>query len=167
MAKRKKKATKKKAPAKAKGTNGKATGKRPSNGAGNGRHVDGKFQSGHDIGKDSRFQPGHPGGPGRPRGPDLVGIIAEILDEEIDVTVGLKKLKRKIGRVLEEKAVQHAMKGNAAYYKELHNRLMGKVPDVVHATVDGKLEVTDENLERLSTKELMALQALRKKMAGG
>jgi len=88
------------------------------------------------------FMPGQSGNPlGRPKGKTLTSIIREAV-EEIE---GAKTL----GRILVETAISEARSGNFQFFKEIMERVDGKVTD--------KLAVTGIDFSKLTTDELHAI----------
>lgn len=83
------------------------------------------------------WKPGQSGNPlGRPKGKSLLHEIREVLDDT--VLLGQRNKDGKTNRrVLAETAIRHAQLGRSAYFKEIMERLFGKVP----LKVDTRVEV--------------------------
>jgi hypothetical protein len=82
-------------------------------------------------GATGRFKPGNNANPGgRPKGArSLTAILREILDARVDPK-NPDDLRTE-GDVLMAAALGHAKEGNASYFKEIIERLDGKVPERV------------------------------------
>jgi hypothetical protein len=70
---------------------------------------------------------GNPGGQPKGKGPSLVKAIRELLDQPADVLKNTKLEGRTVRDVLAAAAVQNAIKGRSAYFREILNRLHGRV----------------------------------------
>ena len=79
---------------------------------------------------DTQFKPGNPGGPGAPRGPRITTVLRALMDEKAaDKGLATVWLKR-------------ALEGDFRYFKELLDRIEGKVPDKIENI--GSPTVNDE-----------------------
>lgn len=90
-----------------------------------------RFQPGNKVG--NRFKPGESGNPkGRPLGVSLTRILREKLEKGKD--------GEKTAKALIDKAIAMAKKGDFRFFKEIYERIDGKVLDVIKADLGG-LEV--------------------------
>ena len=84
---------------------------------------------------ETRFKPGQSGNPnGRPKGQSITAILRRLLDEETGHGKNRKTRAEKLAKALIEYAGR-GRGGDAAYAKEVLNRVEGAVPE------DGKLTV--------------------------
>lgn len=78
--------------------------------------------------EDTQFKPGQSGNPnGRPNGArSLSTTLREMLEEEIEVTVGGKKEKKRFADVMIRKLLQKANEGDLRAIQEIFDRVEGK-----------------------------------------
>jgi len=109
------------------------------------RDKNGQFGKGNTVGH--RFQPGNPGKPvGAGKGPMLTTILRRMLQAE---RTNDKGEKIRVADAFIAAGILHARKGNAAFFKEIIDRIDGKQASVVEAVVTKNEfeQFTDEELE--------------------
>lgn len=79
--------------------------------------------------KEHRFKPGESGNPkGRPKGTSIQAIIRRIVSEN----------EGEIAEALVKTAIKNALKGDYRFWKEILERVDGKVPEALeHSGADG------------------------------
>lgn len=85
------------------------------------------FQKGNEIGKEHRFQPGNPGGPGAPKKDAWVKALEKRLEDE--------NLRDDLANALIELAMSPKSKDRMAALKEIQDRVGGPVVKKVEAEV--------------------------------
>lgn len=84
-----------------------------------------------------QWKPGQSGNPaGRPKGKSLLAEIRDVLDGTALLGKGNPGGKT-TRRMLAEAAVMHAIKGRSAYFREIMERLFGKVPIRMEQRTEG------------------------------
>jgi hypothetical protein len=114
-----------------------------------------------EAGRATQFQPGNPGGPGRPATATFSEIARELLKE-----TDPKKRKTK-ARLLVERAYAKAARGSARHLEILLDRVEGKVKQVAELTGPNGGALRFENMTEVQLdtrlKELMAKYEAGKK----
>jgi hypothetical protein len=89
----------------------------------------------------TQFKPGWAGGPGRPKGVSLKGLLKQALEKE---TLGDQPCPngRNVAETFVEAVLIHAIGGNPSYMKEIWERVEGKVKDKVEH--DGEIKIRVE-----------------------
>jgi hypothetical protein len=91
---------------------------------------------------------------GRPKGAtSLTGILRELLASEVPGAVQEHGVPLTYAQLLVRTAVKHAAQGNASFYKEIAERIDGKVPDRVEAKLGGNWSMEYEPLDENETPE--------------
>jgi len=80
--------------------------------------------------KEAQFKPGESGNPkGRPKGTSIQAIIRRIVSEN----------EGEIAEALVKSAIKNALKGDYRFWKEILDRVDGKVPEALeHTGADGQ-----------------------------
>ncbi len=114
------------------------------------RGADGRLLPGHRY----RFQPGNPGGPGRPRSSfgeysrevDARSAAAFPWSRRESKRLGLDPAELTIGELMVHATKAWALAGKVGYLVEDNNRREGKVPE--HIRADVTFDLTDEQRRR-------------------
>jgi hypothetical protein len=95
----------------------------------------------------TRWKPGESGNPkGRTKGPSIADLLRETL--EADTLCGYPNPDgRSNAQMIVEAAIRHAVKGDAAFMKEILNRTLGKVPSKVE--LRNVRDMTDDELRAI------------------
>lgn len=95
------------------------------------------------------FLPGQSGNPsGRPKGSKtLTGILRELLDKDVPGAVEEHGMPLTYAQLLVRTAIKHAAQGNPTFFREILERMDGKVPDRIEAKLGGNWSMEYEPVD--------------------